>query len=180
MEDYKKIETEHYYKSLCRILPQFVGGKKVLDYGCGYGMHAVEITRDGAQEVIGVDLSTESLKIARELIEREGLGGKIKLLTMDCEALDIADNSFDIVFDGGTFSCLNPEKVPPSKTMSKLLSAMSSASQSIVRSFILPPNLSLSMSSRAILSDSVERSTPITSCAPSRVISTACMPYPQP
>ena len=136
MEDYKKIETEHYdksarqslarkssdilsvvgaetaqsYKYLCRILPQFVGGKKVLDYGCGYGMHAVEITRDGAQEVIGVDLSTESLKIARELIERERLGGKIKLLTMDCEALDIADNSFDIVFDGGTFSCLNPEK----------------------------------------------------------------------
>lgn len=87
-------------------------GKKVLDYGCGNGVHSIFPARQGA-EVIGIDLSETSLKIARERAKKEGVEDKIEFLLMDCESLKFPDNSFDIIFDGGTFSSLDLKKVLP-------------------------------------------------------------------
>ena len=64
-------------------------------------------------EVIGIDLSEPSLGIARERARKEGVEDKIKFLVMDCENMEFPDNSFDIIFDGGTFSSLNIEKAFP-------------------------------------------------------------------
>ena len=61
------------YQALYEILREYVPGKRVLDYGCGYGMHAAEIAKMGATEVIGIDLSEESLKIAEKRAKKEGL-----------------------------------------------------------------------------------------------------------
>lgn len=97
------------YRYIYEILRREVPEKTVLDYGCGHGMHAVPITRFGGK-VTGVDLSEESLKIAKQRATKEDLGDKIKLVVGDCEALPFADQSFDIVFDGGTFSSLDIEK----------------------------------------------------------------------
>ncbi|MDP3956539.1 MAG: class I SAM-dependent methyltransferase [bacterium] len=97
------------YREIYRILESEVAGKTVLDYGCGHGMHSVSIARFGGK-VTGVDLSEESLKIAKGRTEKEGFGGHIQFVAGDCEALPFADQSFDIVFDGGTFSSLDIEK----------------------------------------------------------------------
>lgn len=97
------------YKQVYKILEREVLGKTVLDYGCGHGMHSVSIARFGGK-VTGVDLSEESLKIAKSRTEKEGVGGQIQFVAGDCETLPFADQSFDIVFDGGTFSSLDIEK----------------------------------------------------------------------
>ena len=81
--------------------------KRVLDYGCGNGIHSIFPAKMGAEKVIGIDLSEKSLEIAKERVKREGLGDKVEFLKMDCEKMDFDDNSFDIIFDGGTFSSLD-------------------------------------------------------------------------
>jgi len=80
--------------------------KKLLDYGCGNGIHSIFPAKCGV-EVIGIDLSESFLKIAKERAEREGVEDKIRFLKMDCEKMEFPDNSFDIIFDGGTFSSLD-------------------------------------------------------------------------
>jgi len=91
-----------YLKDKCR-------NKKLLDYGCGNGVHSVFPAKMGA-EVIGIDLSEPSLKIAKERAKNEGMEDKIRFLAMDCEKMEFPDNYFDIIFDGGTFSSLDFKK----------------------------------------------------------------------
>lgn len=81
--------------------------KKVLDYGCGNGIHSAFSVKAGAQMVIGIDLSEKSLDIARDRAIKEGVGEKVNFLKMDCEKMEFLDNYFDIIFDGGTFSSLD-------------------------------------------------------------------------
>jgi len=87
-------------------------GKKVLDYGCGNGIHSVFLAKCGAQ-VVGIDLAEKQIEIARDRVKLEGLEEKTSFLIRDCEKTEFPDNSFDIVFDGGTFSSLDIKKVLP-------------------------------------------------------------------
>jgi len=82
---------------------------KFLDYGCGHGMHLVLPAKLNAQ-VYGIDLSENSLEIAKKRIKKEGIKKQIKLIKMDCESLNFPDNYFDIIWDGGTLSSLDVEK----------------------------------------------------------------------
>ncbi|KKS19362.1 MAG: Methyltransferase domain family [Candidatus Roizmanbacteria bacterium GW2011_GWC2_41_7] len=114
MEDRKRKEIEYYDEAAARQLeeegfvPQVLGSydKKVLDYGCGNGVHT-KFLAEHAREVVGIDLSQGALAIARRNAEKEKVENKAKFLAMDCEKLEFPDNSFDVVFDGGTFSSLD-------------------------------------------------------------------------
>jgi ubiquinone/menaquinone biosynthesis C-methylase UbiE len=96
------------YRLLYKLLKKYAPGKNILDYGCGHGLHAIQMSKFGAQKVTGIDLSEESLKIARKRAEKEKITN-VQFLKTDAERLDLPDNSFDIVFDGGTFSSINIE-----------------------------------------------------------------------
>ena len=87
--------------------------KKVLDYGCGNGIHSIFPAKMGAEKVIGIDLSEKSLEVAKSRIKKEGLEGKVEFIPMDCEKMEFPDNFFDIIFDGGTFSSLDFKKTLP-------------------------------------------------------------------
>lgn len=87
-------------------------GMKVLDYGCGHGMHAILPAKLGA-EVYGVDVSEESLKIARRRAEKENVSDKTKFFNMDGENMSFEDNFFDAIIDGGTFSSIDINKALP-------------------------------------------------------------------
>lgn len=87
-------------------------GYTLLDYGCGNGIHSVLPATLGAK-VIGIDLSEESLKIARRLAQEKNVQKLTIFLKMDCEKLSFPDNSFDVIFDGGTFSSLDLKKAIP-------------------------------------------------------------------
>ncbi len=88
-------------------------GKIILDYGCGNGIHSNFPAKNGAEKVIGIDLSGKSLEIAKERAKREGLGEKIGFIQMDCEKMEFPADTFDIIFDGGTFSSIDIKKAYP-------------------------------------------------------------------
>lgn len=50
---------------LKNMLPDFQG-KNVLDLGCGYGWHCIYAKEQGAENVIGVDLSKKMIDKAKE------------------------------------------------------------------------------------------------------------------
>jgi len=80
--------------------------KAVLDYGCGTGVHLPWLAK-AFVKVTGIDLSQVSLDKARALVKKEGLEQKVVLQVGDCETLEFSPESFDAVFDGGTFSSLD-------------------------------------------------------------------------
>jgi len=100
------------YKFLHKITEERSRGKKILDYGCGTGVHLDWLAKIGNQ-VVGIDLSKNSLKIARERIKKNNLSERAEALMMDCEKVEFEDSSFDIVFDGGTFSSIDLKRAFP-------------------------------------------------------------------
>ena len=52
------------WPELKKLLPDF-RGKRVLDLGCGYGWHCKYAAEQGAQYVLGTDISHKMLESAR-------------------------------------------------------------------------------------------------------------------
>ncbi len=100
------------YKFLQDYLEDRSQGKKILDYGCGTGIHLSWLAKT-SKEVVGIDLSSKALEMAREKIKTESLSNKAKVMIIDCEKMEFPDSSFDIIFDGGTFSSLDLNKALP-------------------------------------------------------------------
>jgi len=100
------------YGFLADFLKEKCRDKKILDYGCGKGVHSIWLAQMGG-DVTGIDLSQSALEIALKRAEVKNIEDKIKFLAMDCEDLKFPDNSFDIVFDRGTFSSLDLDKILP-------------------------------------------------------------------
>jgi len=72
-----------------------VKGKDVLEIGCGGGQNAIVLAKWGARAV-GLDISEEQIKYAREIAEREKV--KVPFCVGNMEDLSIFHNeSFDIV-----------------------------------------------------------------------------------
>ncbi|MBI5599743.1 MAG: methyltransferase domain-containing protein [Deltaproteobacteria bacterium] len=70
-------------------------GEKVLDVGVGTGLSLKLFPRHAT--VIGIDLSSEMLRKAREKVETDGLRN-VKLIEMDAMDLNFESDSFDKVF----------------------------------------------------------------------------------
>ncbi|HRI64421.1 MAG TPA: class I SAM-dependent methyltransferase [Polyangium sp.] len=88
-----------------------VTGKDVLEFGCGGAQWSIALARRGAR-MTGIDLSSEQLRHARTLVEREGLS--VKLIESNAEATPFAAASFDIVFcDHGAMTFADPRKTVP-------------------------------------------------------------------
>ncbi|MGH9941419.1 MAG: class I SAM-dependent methyltransferase [Pyrinomonadaceae bacterium] len=73
-------------------------GLKVLEIGCGLGTDGAQFARAGAAYT-GVDLTDAAVELARRRFEVEGLPGEFR--TADAEALDFADESFELVYSHG-------------------------------------------------------------------------------
>ena len=73
---------------------------KVLDIGCGWGGMALYIHEKTGAEVLGITLSEEQLKIARERAEAAGVADKVKFELIDYRALE---GAFDRIVSVGMF-----------------------------------------------------------------------------
>jgi len=88
--------TQPFMKSLVGF--EKYAGKKLLEVGCGLGTDLLQFARGGAVTT-GVDLTPNSIKLARKLFAVRSLHGD--LLVADAEALPFDDNTFDVVYSFG-------------------------------------------------------------------------------
>ena len=77
-----------------------IGGKRVLEYGCGQGSWAFEIARLGGR-VTGIDISPVGIEMATARAEAEHLSDRAVFLVADAEHLPFTDASFDVVAGSG-------------------------------------------------------------------------------
>lgn len=108
---YEEVFTEDYIRLLPRDLPQqtskevkfitqYMGidnGARLLDLGCGFGRHTIELARKG-YDMVGLDLSMPLLQRALADAQRRNL--VIKFIHGDMRQLN-----FDAIFDG--VICMN-------------------------------------------------------------------------
>ena len=80
-----------------RILTQLNrhGGQRILEVGVGTGISLPGYRRDNT--IVGIDISTDMLDIARKRVERRSLTNVEALAEMDAEHLEFEDASFDTV-----------------------------------------------------------------------------------
>ena len=99
MERSKKgLEGAGEWHELKKILPDFKD-KTVLDLGCGYGWHCAYAIEQGANYVLGVDISKKMLEVAR----RKNDDVKIEYRCQEMEDLDFSENKFDIIISSLAF-----------------------------------------------------------------------------
>jgi SAM-dependent methyltransferase len=104
-EYFDEVETRKYY-----VEPHIPGfaqfprwkGKRVLEVGCGIGTDTINFARAGAQ-VTAVDLSTQSLAVARQRAEVFGLKDRITFHQADAERLSatVPVERYDLVYSFG-------------------------------------------------------------------------------
>jgi len=77
-------------------------GKRVLEIGCGIGTDTEQFAKAGAS-VVAVDLSDESLKIARDRIALRGLSDQVTFFNANAEELvsTVPVETFDLVYSFG-------------------------------------------------------------------------------
>jgi len=80
------------WHQLQKLFPDF-RGKKALDLGCGYGWHCRYAADNGAESVLGIDLSRLMLDKAREM----NSGSTIEYRQCDIEEYDYPAGNFDVV-----------------------------------------------------------------------------------
>ncbi len=86
-----------------------VTGKNILDVGCGSGVYAVDFARRGARRVVGVDFSSNMLKLATQEAEQHQVADRCAFIQADFLELDI-EETFDISIAMGVFDYV-PDQV---------------------------------------------------------------------
>ena len=82
-------------------LEQFMPNARIIDVGCGTGHRVMPLAKHfGVKEYVGIDHSTASLKVARDLA-KELAFDRATLLEGDIFHLPYPDDSFDIVISQG-------------------------------------------------------------------------------
>jgi cyclopropane-fatty-acyl-phospholipid synthase len=80
-------------------------GQRVLDIGCGWGGLALYLHEKAGVDVLGITLSEEQLKIARERAVAAGVADRVKFELIDYRKLD---GRFDRIVSVGMFEHVGP------------------------------------------------------------------------
>lgn len=91
------LEGAPEWPTIRSILPD-LQGKKVVDLGCGYGWFCRSAREQGADQVLGMDLSEKMLGKAKEMTEDPA----IEYRQQDLAALQLPASSFDLVYSSLT------------------------------------------------------------------------------
>ena len=84
-------------------------GQRVLDIGCGWGGTALYLNRVADVEVLGVTLSEEQLKVARERAEAAGVAHRVKFELIDYRSVM---GRFDRIVSVGMFEHVGAAHYP--------------------------------------------------------------------
>ena len=78
-----------------------------LDYCCGNGEVAIEMAKQGASKVVGIDISSVAIENARALAKVAGVDAVCEFSVMDAEHTEFADGTFDIIHEYGALHHLD-------------------------------------------------------------------------
>ena len=84
--------------------------QRVLDLATGTGDFALAAARLGPQQVVGIDMAIEMLRLGAAKVAAKGLTSRVELLVGDAEQLPFQDNTFDLVT--GAFGVRNFGHIP--------------------------------------------------------------------
>lgn len=102
-DDYYHPIAERYYDRAVRKTLDLVGagpGSKVLDAGCGPGVHTIRAAQAGCH-LTSIDFSQEMLRHARQRVSKAGLSAQVEFRHEDLTKLGFADASFEHIFSWG-------------------------------------------------------------------------------
>lgn len=110
---YKRAFTKAYIEAFNNIFPEPINteitflkkyipirNSKILDLACGYGRHALELTRLGG-DVVGVDASTDFISLARERAVASSM--KIDFIIGDIRTIDLRQTYDAVLLLGSVF-----------------------------------------------------------------------------
>lgn len=80
------------WEALKGYLPDFEQ-KRVLDLGCGFGWHCIYAQQKGAKYVLGVDISSKMIEVAKQ----KTISSDIEYLCSAFEDIDFKEGSFEVV-----------------------------------------------------------------------------------
>jgi 2-polyprenyl-3-methyl-5-hydroxy-6-metoxy-1,4-benzoquinol methylase len=116
-EYFDEVEDRKYFVE--SHIPDFANfpmwkNKKVLEIGCGIGTDATNFAKNGA-EYVGVELSDESLNIAKERFKVYGLEKGTSFYNLDAqnfEELSVVGKDFDLIYSFGVIHhSPNPQRI---------------------------------------------------------------------
>ena len=115
-EYFDEVEARKYFVE--PHIPRFADferwrGKRVLEIGCGIGTDTVNFARHGAQ-VTAVDLSSQSIEVARKRVEVFGLSDKVTFYNGSAEELGrfVPVEPYDLIYSFGVIHHTpHPERV---------------------------------------------------------------------
>ena len=103
---YLQLVTDAHVQEAVRSLQRLAGddlrGKRVLDIGCGSGLHALAALRLGAREVVAVDIDADCLATTQQLLQAHAAGQPWS--TRQTSVFDLITDSpapFDVVYSWG-------------------------------------------------------------------------------
>ncbi len=84
--------------------------QRVLDLATGTGDFALAAARLGPQQVVGIDMAVEMLRLGAAKVTAKSPSARVELLVGDAEQLPFQDNTFDLVT--GAFGVRNFSHIP--------------------------------------------------------------------
>lgn len=89
----------HDERPFGRIIPfEAIRGRRVLEIGCGMGLHSEHLVRAGA-ELTTIDISPTSVEATTRRMQLKGLTADVR--QMDAQTLEFPDGTFDFVWSWG-------------------------------------------------------------------------------
>ncbi|MDQ8046857.1 MAG: cyclopropane-fatty-acyl-phospholipid synthase family protein [Solirubrobacteraceae bacterium] len=93
---------------ICRKL-ELEAGQRVLDVGCGWGAFVVHAAKEHGVKAVGITLSPEQAKGARERAEREGVADLVEIRVMDYR--ELADGPYDAIASIGMVEHVGEQRI---------------------------------------------------------------------
>ncbi|HEX8611314.1 MAG TPA: cyclopropane-fatty-acyl-phospholipid synthase family protein [Telluria sp.] len=84
-------------------------GHRLLDIGCGWGALAIRAAQRHGARCVGITLSDNQARLAREQVERAGLGGQVEIRVQDYR--DVG-GQFDRITSVGMFEHVGVRRLP--------------------------------------------------------------------
>ncbi len=92
-----------------------IQGRRFLDVGCGTGLYSLEYARRGAGQVVGIDISSNMIRVCQQRAQENGLSDRTIFLQTDLLEYPL-DSQFDVCIGIGLFDYIQ-EPLPVIKKM---------------------------------------------------------------